>query len=630
METALEKRPPARELLRAAIRLPLFLRVPQSQVDASWMQILALVALSVAIPTAYAVVTIGSEGRVATTYLPGVLFHVAVMLLAAAVMSQIMDRGGSVRIVLAASLVAWIPIDAVDLAFLSALDKWSTASEAGGWFMYLLPIGWLALAIARFTITLSPSPMWKKAAVVIASIVVIGAPLGSSLRERSLWTMDWEKKASQYGADLSSRAFTEEALYKQPELLRAQFDQLKPSRQGVTDVYLVAIAGYGAQDVFMHEVESVAKLFRERFDADGRIVTLVNNPKTALTYPLATQTSLDATLKEVAAKMDRDEDVLVLYLTSHGSKDHKFSLQLGSVELKDLTPESVRQALDASGIRNRVVIISACYAGGFVPALKDDNTLVIAAAAPDKVSFGCSNENEWTYFGKAYFDEALRGTTSFTRAFETAKPAIEQRERKDGFDPSNPMMAEGSAIKVKLAELDRQLNGAAQAPVSAPPEKVVASMDKAERYVGLLFQPEITEGYYAICKDNMVTNGPEKTLERAPETLGGLTHSSSQWPRLVAAWDHYAEEVCRRMNDPKLYRDAYLQQVRNTMTDDDLDAGLRLLESKDGQHWYALEKRMTTGLSVELSRRQGEIQERFYKDFVGERDRLFADATRRH
>src|SRR4051812_35603972 len=118
METSLEIRPSAREMLGAAIRIPLFLRVRQSQVDASWMQILVLVALSLVPPTVYALTTVGTEGRIAVDLLPGVLFHVAVMLLAAVIMAQIIDGGASVRIVLAACLAAWIAIDTICLVLL--------------------------------------------------------------------------------------------------------------------------------------------------------------------------------------------------------------------------------------------------------------------------------------------------------------------------------------------------------------------------------------------------------------------------------------------------------------------------------------------------------------------------------
>ncbi len=73
-------------------------------------------------------------------------------------------------------------------------------------------------------------------------------------------------------------------------------------------------------------------------------------------------------------------------------------------------------------------------------------------------SLGCSNEAEWTYFGKAYFDEALRHTYSFVKAFELAKPVIADRERKEDFTPSEPQMALGRAIEPKLAQLENQLN----------------------------------------------------------------------------------------------------------------------------------------------------------------------------
>ncbi len=59
-------------------------------------------------------------------------------------------------------------------------------------------------------------------------------------------------------------------------------------------------------------------------------------------------------------------------------------------------------------------MVSACYAGGFIEPLKDDRTLVITAADAHHTSFGCGAESDFTYFGKAYFDQALRATYSFT------------------------------------------------------------------------------------------------------------------------------------------------------------------------------------------------------------------------
>src|SRR5207249_5098171 len=132
-------------------------------------------------------------------------------------------------------------------------------------------------------------------------------------------------------------------------------------------------------------------------------------------------------------------------------------LDFWPLQLYELYPAKLRALLDESGIKVRVVVVSACYSGGFIDALRNENSLVISASAPDKNSFGCSQEADWTYFGKAYFDEALRKTHSFVEAFELAKPVIAEREKTKGYEPSNPQIALGQDIKPKLLLLQRQL-----------------------------------------------------------------------------------------------------------------------------------------------------------------------------
>ena len=452
------QQPSGRDLARAAFQIPFFRKVPASQVSASWLQLLAIVAISLIPPMMFAAANV-APGRFTLMHLPGVLFHVPVMLVVAIAIAALSGRGEHVRAILTATVLAWTVIDALSLAAWGVSQSSMRQNQSANLIFYYGPVAWLCLAIARFGISLERIAISRRTWIVVVAIVLLGAPLTEVHRERSLWTADWEKRGV---ADWAARmdlisANSEESLYRQPELLRDALAAVKPQRKGVIDVYLIAVAGYGSQDVFMREVDSVATLFRERFDADGHIVKLVNNPKTALTRPIASVTSLKASLARVAEVMDSDEDVLVLFLTSHGSADHRFSLEMQPFRLRQITPEMIREALDESGIRHRVVIVSACYAGGFVPALKDDDTLVITAAAPDRNSFGCSNENEWTYFGRAYFDEALRKTTSFTGAFEAAKPVIAEREKKEGFAPSMPQISEGAAIKAKLEQLERQL-----------------------------------------------------------------------------------------------------------------------------------------------------------------------------
>lgn len=204
----------------------------------------------------------------------------------------------------------------------------------------------------------------------------------------------------------------------------------------------------------MKEVEAVGTLFGERFGTAGRTVKLINNPKTAATVPFASVTSVRAALAAIGSRMG-PEDVAFVFLTSHGSEQHRFTLELRPLQFDELTPAVLRQALDDARIRNRVVVVSSCFSGGFIEPLRGPNTLVITASAADRNSFGCTNTAEWTYFGKAYFDEALRATRSFTDAFEAAGPVILAREQKEKHDPSRPQMAVGEGIVPVLQALER-------------------------------------------------------------------------------------------------------------------------------------------------------------------------------
>ena len=105
------------------------------------------------------------------------------------------------------------------------------------------------------------------------------------------------------------------------------------------------------------------------------------------------------------------------------------------------------------------MIISACYSGVFTRPLADPNTLIITAADADHSSFGCKDKKEWTYFGDAFFNTALRRTTNLRDAFALASALIRKRELQSGLKPSNPRMAGGENIEYILkGESDRTIS----------------------------------------------------------------------------------------------------------------------------------------------------------------------------
>lgn len=226
-------------------------------------------------------------------------------------------------------------------------------------------------------------------------------------------------------------ANVETALYSQRRLLDKALGSLEPGAPGRIDLYLLAVAGDGSQEVFRREVDYVQKEFADRFGTGGRTVALVNSRNTVASTPMATITSIRAALQAVAARMNVEEDVLFLFLTSHGSRDHEFYLNQNGLQLPSLRAATLAQLLKESGIRWKVVVVSACYSGGFIEPLQDGRTLIITAARKDRASFGCADENDFTYFGRAYFKESLPKATSFRDAFRKAEALVQEWEARD-------------------------------------------------------------------------------------------------------------------------------------------------------------------------------------------------------
>lgn len=226
-------------------------------------------------------------------------------------------------------------------------------------------------------------------------------------------------------------ANTERALYTQTDLLNQALAALQPHAKGTINMYLLAIAGDGTQEVFRREVDFVGKQFDERYGTRNRSILLVNSRNTVGDRPLATVTSIRKAIAGIAARMDRERDILFVYLTSHGSRQGLLSLELAGAEFPELTASELATMLREAGIHWKVVAVSSCYSGNFLAPLRDPGTLVITAARADRTSFGCNDENDFTYFGRAFFKESLPTAKSFEDAFQRASKLIASWEERD-------------------------------------------------------------------------------------------------------------------------------------------------------------------------------------------------------
>jgi hypothetical protein len=268
------------------------------------------------------------------------------------------------------------------------------------------------------------------------------------------------------GAEDATPSFdAEQVIYNQQNLLDEAEAKLQPQTPGVVDLYVIAFAGDASENVFRNEAEYVEKLFGERFGAQGRVLVLENNAATVDTRPLATLTNLAWALDDVAKKMDPAEDILLLYVTTHGSSDHQLLVDLDPLPLDQIGPDDLADALKTKpAIRWKVLVVNACYSGGFIDALRDDSTLVITSAREDRTSFGCGADSDITYFGKAFLAEALNDTTSIPEAFVQAKKSIDAWETAAKDEHSEPQIASTRSIEAKLETWRRKLKPGVPVP----------------------------------------------------------------------------------------------------------------------------------------------------------------------
>lgn len=353
--------------------------------------------------------------------------------------------------------VAMVPIEAVSvglvaLAARELLPAWWLSSAWIAWLVYGLL--WLWLLVVTGCVTAGFAPSRRTQARVVLGVLLVQVFATWQLDSRP-WQADYAEQEQDPAQTLT---LSQEVFENQQALLANALAAVSPRQAGRINVYGLVFAPY-AQDVFVRESAMVAGVLQERFGAQGHVVQLVNHPSVTASLPWATKQNLQRSLQAIAQQMDRERDVLVVYLSSHGGADFRLASAHWPLAVEELTPQLLRTLLDNAGVRHRVIAVSACYSGGWTGPLASDTALVMTAADATHTSYGCGSQSELTFFGRAVFDEQLRQTYSFEQAFSAAVPIIQQREiegkKDDGF--SNPQIVVGKDIRPVLAELEREL-----------------------------------------------------------------------------------------------------------------------------------------------------------------------------
>ena len=393
----------------------------------------------------------GFPGNVDFGALPVALAEIPLLLLASSIIAH-WYRRRELLLELALLLIspaAWF--ESVSSAVMIAL-RYAGANVATTTQLTLYA-AYLAWVLAVFLRALSVAAGWRGRAFVASGVLLVALFLflANFMPRSELWVPEDAETAA------APSIVQEQLFHTQDGLLDAQLAALQPQRPGIADLYFIGFAPDGTQDVFGREQRTVSRLMNERFDAAGRSLLLSNGPATLGVLPIASATNLRIALRHVGGIMDTDDDLLFLYISTHGSADGELAVELPPLELDQLRPAALARMLHESGIKWKVLVISACYSGDFIESLKDENSLVITATDANSQSFGCGNGEKLTWFGKAYFDDALRSTRSVTEAFGLARAEVARREREQGYTPSNPQMYVGAAMRDKLRGLQARL-----------------------------------------------------------------------------------------------------------------------------------------------------------------------------
>lgn len=359
------------------------------------------------------------------------------------------QRVNNPRLMLVPALL-WLVLD-THIALLQSFIQYLGMIDVLPYFFYdylpnvfMVLFVWQSLAVVWVFSRELKWPWWERALIVLATLFTL-VVWQMSVTSQPIWKVEE-----------TPPTFAEDAFYAQSRLLNKALESVQYGEFAQSHWYFLGVAGASYQDVFRSEVERIKEQFDTRFGTLGRSMMLVNNPATRTETPIASKHSIEMALRRMGQQMNRESDVLFLYMTSHGLPN-QFEMENAPLDLTQVDPKWLRETLDASGIRWRVIVISSCFSGSFVSALQNDNTLIITASAADRQSFGCTNEADYTYFGRAFFDQAMREQNSIETAFSQAQKTVSQWETAQGFEPSEPQWSMGKNMELMLPQLEQRL-----------------------------------------------------------------------------------------------------------------------------------------------------------------------------
>jgi hypothetical protein len=443
--------------LAAGLRLALFMPVERLAFRISASQLLLLVILSAAIDVDADWVRAAQDSRFSLLGLHGEIFALGLLALTSAVLA-ILRRDAALYLALPTVVLASFPLVQIvhvlhDLPGANPMISAQTRP-----ILEYAVVAWmLIIAMRAVRVATDPARPRQRAWAIAGGLMLIApfwfAPLLGPLEP-------WWREVDTMPADANAVSPASEAvLAAQDFMMDRALDSLDDERAGTTDLYFVGFAPDARKPGVVADIDGAQRAMDERWDTHGRSVVLMNSPLTVAERPFASITHLRKLLIEIGDIIDADDDIVMVYATGNSGPDHTLTAVNPPLELAALSPQGLKQLLDAAGIRWRIVVVSTCAAGAWIDALKDDETLVIASSAADVRDTNCATGLRPTAFGDAFFS-AMRRNDDLPLAFEAARRQLAQRHSAE------PVMSMGPAIAERLKSLRQRGKG-----------RVVASFD---------------------------------------------------------------------------------------------------------------------------------------------------------
>jgi len=434
--------------LFAGLRLALFMRVERSAFRISAAQLFLIVLVSAAIDIDADWVRAPQDSRFSLLGLHGELFALGLLVLSSALIAAL-RRGRDVYLALPIVILASFPAIQIVHVLPSLPGAAARVSDfTRNVFEYAILAWMLAVAARAVYLCGDPQRSHRRAFAAVGGFILVAplwfAPLTGPLDP---WWREFD--AVQNGPDAMSPA-SEPVLAAQDFIMDRALDDLEDERPGISDLYFVGFAPDARRPGFVADVVAAQRTMDERWHTKGRSVVLVNSPLTVAERPFATITNLREVLLQIGDLIDADDDVVMVYLTGSSTRNHALAAVNPPLELVGLSPQGLKQLLDAAGIRWRIVVVSTCYAGAWVDALQDDETAVIASSGSDVRGSDCGGGVAASSFGEAFFTEAMRRNDDLALAFDAARKGLARSHAPE------PVMSIGPSIAEHLKQLRNQ------------------------------------------------------------------------------------------------------------------------------------------------------------------------------